>query len=192
MTNAANLESSQAQGSYITGAWSHLFAGDQGERSTRIVVDSSTHRLMRMDIQANRAIMDSYRQATREEEADVEDSLVNANGDLFDTPDAYGLEYTDVLPAWVTGGFQVKQLVFYKPDPGNMGPIVLTSVGLKIEGFCAQRDLTLAYHAGDLYTAHELAAELEQLIQAPDDTLHKREKIAARIDALKAAALMAV
>lgn len=43
---------------------------------------------------------DSYRLPTRIEFDDVEDSIVNANADVFDDPAEYGLELTDDLPAW--------------------------------------------------------------------------------------------
>lgn len=190
MVNTSTSQPTQQQSCYISGIWSHLFKDDQGERTTRILIDATSQKLIRMDIQANRAINDSFRQASRDEMADVEDSLVNANSELFDMPDDYGLELTNALPEWVTGGFQPKQIAFYKPDPTSMGPIVITEVGTSIQAYCVQRELTLSYYAGDLYTAQELTQELESLIFSPGEVMHRREKIVGRLGALKAAALL--
>lgn len=104
MANSVTIESTKENAKYISGTWNHLFADDKCERSTRILLDASTQKLLRLDVQHNLAISDSYRQAFPDELADVEDSLLNANGDLFDTPNDYGLELIYTLPEWVTGG----------------------------------------------------------------------------------------
>lgn len=84
----------------IVGTWSHLF--EDGERLTRIALDTGTYKLIHLEVQVNRAINDHYRAATAIEFADVEDSLVNANGDLFDEPEDFGLDAASELPEWAS------------------------------------------------------------------------------------------
>lgn len=91
----------QTEPALIVGTWSHLFDDDKGERLTRIVLDASNRKLIHIEVQANRAIPDSYRKPTRREFDDVVDSLVSANVELFDSPDDFGLQATKELPAWV-------------------------------------------------------------------------------------------
>lgn len=190
MANATDTQAPRQTTRYISGLWSHIFGDNQGETGTRILLDADSRKLIRLDVQASRAIQDSYREGSNDEFADVQDSLVNANGELFDNPAAFGLDLTDAIPAWATGGFLPRQIVFYKPDPYNMGPIVLTEVGAKIQGYCVQRDMTLSYYVGDLCTPGDLAQELEKLIFAPGEVMYRREKIVGRLEALKAAALL--
>lgn len=190
MTSATSNQTPHQTSRYISGEWSHIFGNGQGETGTRILLDADTQKLIRLDVQASRAIHDSYRAGSDDELADVQDSLVNANAELFDNPADFGLDLTYALPAWATGGFLPKQIVFYKPDPSNMGPIVLTEVGAKIHGYCVQRDMTLSYYVGDLYTPGDLAQELEKLIFEQDEVMFRREKIVGRLEALKAAALL--
>lgn len=85
---------------YITGNWTHIFEGEKAERPVRIVIDASAQTLLKMEVAANRSMYDSYRLPTRIEFDDVEDSIVNANADVFNDPAEYGLELTDDLPAW--------------------------------------------------------------------------------------------
>lgn len=88
------------QQQYIVGEWSHLFPDENNDRPTRIVIDAVTQKLVRLQVQQNRAVSDSYRVATRLEVEDVEDSIVNANPEVFDAPADFGLEATNELPAW--------------------------------------------------------------------------------------------
>lgn len=197
MLNATSSQPTQppvaaAPASYITGEWSHLFPCDKGERRTRIVVNATEQKLIQLQVQVNRAILDSFRPATPDELADVEDSLINANGELFDNPADYGLSTTTEIPAWASSGFKVKQLVFYKQDPGTYGAITITDMGnSKVEGYSGHRQMSLPFDPTDLCTADELITELEALIFDSTDVMFKREKILARICALKSAAILA-
>lgn len=173
---------------YIVGGWGHLFVDEKSERMTRIVLDAHSQKLIHMSVQANRAVEDSYREGSAAEFADVEDSLLNANGELFDNPVDHGLAYACELPHWLTGGFQLRDVVFYRPDPHAYGAITVSSVGVKIEGYSAHREMTLPFLATDLYTAEALSKELETLIFETPDALHRREKIVGRISALLSAA----
>ncbi|KQW19738.1 MULTISPECIES: hypothetical protein [Pseudomonas] len=173
---------------YIVGSWGHLFAGEKSERMTRIVLDAHSQKLIHLSVLANRAVEDSYREGSRAEAADVEDSLLNANGELFDNPTDYGLASVSELPAWLTGGFSINDVVFYRPDPNAYGAITVSAVGVKIEGYSAHREMALPFMASDLYTAEALGKELELLIFESTDVLNRREKIVARISALLSAA----
>ncbi|MDU8350639.1 hypothetical protein RYA05_01900 [Pseudomonas syringae pv. actinidiae] len=88
------------QAQFITGQWAHIFEGERHDRNTRIVLDAHSQKLVSAHVQRNMAINDSYTPASRDEIADIEDSLVNANGELFDNPNDYGLEYANTLPVW--------------------------------------------------------------------------------------------
>lgn len=97
----ARLETiKMAKPAYITGNWTHIFEGDKGDRATRIVIDAEARKLLKLEVLANRAHLNSYRPATRIEFEDVEDSLLNANPELFDDPAGFGLEATAEMPAW--------------------------------------------------------------------------------------------
>lgn len=85
---------------FITGRWAHIFDGESHDRNTLILLDTQTQKLIEAKVQRNMAVNDSYTQATPDEIADIEDSLVNANGELFENPKDYGLEHTDNLPIW--------------------------------------------------------------------------------------------
>ncbi|MBX8556969.1 hypothetical protein K5D56_25620 [Pseudomonas cichorii] len=84
---------------FITGDWGHLFAGEKFERTTRIVVDTSSQLLVAAQVQRSEAL-DSFTQASREEMKDLQDSIVNANGEIFEQPDDYGLMECETLPSW--------------------------------------------------------------------------------------------
>ncbi|MBC8742753.1 hypothetical protein F6X40_40450 [Paraburkholderia sp. UCT31] len=75
----------------VAESWGHIFAGNHEQR-VAFVFDVKTQHITHMRIggvAANRAEM-----------ADVEDSLLNANGEAFDDPEDWGLESTDELPDW--------------------------------------------------------------------------------------------
>jgi hypothetical protein len=86
---------------YIVGGWGHLFEDDKSERITMVVLDAATETLVAALVQRNRAIEDSFTPATEAEHADLEDSLINANGELFTNPADFGLEVVSELPGWV-------------------------------------------------------------------------------------------
>lgn len=85
---------------FITGEWAHIFEGERSDRQTRILINAETHTLLEAKVQRNRSILDSFTPATRHEMADIQDSLVNSNSELFDNPVDYGLEYANDPPAW--------------------------------------------------------------------------------------------
>ncbi|MEG0869656.1 MAG: hypothetical protein RSG77_21825 [Hafnia sp.] len=85
---------------WITGFWGHIFEGERSDRMTRIVLDPVNQKLVAAQVQRQRAMADSFSNATADEMSDLEDSLVNANGELFTTPGDYGLERVDELPEW--------------------------------------------------------------------------------------------
>ncbi|MFU5275039.1 hypothetical protein ACM7YY_09945 [Pseudomonas aeruginosa] len=95
---------------YITGNWSHIFDGERSERMTRVVLDAPTQKLLVLQVQRNRAVIGSYGLSTRTELLDVEDSMVNANPELFDDPSAFGLAVTDSLPVWATSQIEESAL----------------------------------------------------------------------------------
>lgn len=84
---------------FITGNWGHIFQGEKSERMTRIVVDTSSELLVAAQVQRNRAT-DLFTPATREEMKDLQDSLVNANSEIFERPGEYGLSVTSDFPSW--------------------------------------------------------------------------------------------
>lgn len=84
---------------FITGNWGHIFEGEKSERMTRIVVDTCSQLLVAAQVQRN-GPTDSFTQAFREEMKDLQDSLVNANGEIFDRPGDYGLTLCEELPSW--------------------------------------------------------------------------------------------
>lgn len=94
---------------YITGNWNHIFEGERSERMTRVVLDAATQKVLVLQVQRNRAMTDSYGLSTRNELLDVEDSMVNANPELFDDPSAFGLVVTDSMPDWANS--QVEESV---------------------------------------------------------------------------------
>ncbi|PBV09294.1 hypothetical protein CJU35_05425 [Pseudomonas aeruginosa] len=95
---------------YITGNWSHIFEGERSERMTRVVLDATTRKVLALQIQRNRAVTDSYGLSTRTELLDVEDSMVNANQELFDDPGAFDLELTDSMPDWASSQIEESAL----------------------------------------------------------------------------------
>lgn len=191
MSHTATAQPTAAQAKFIAGDWGHLFQGDNAERMTRILVDAANHKLIRMDVQSNRAINDSYREASREELDDVQDSLVNGNPEVFDSPEDYGLLGMDTLPDWVTGGFLPGQIVFSKTDPAKFGPIKIESVDDKIVGFAKVRCESLPFHPTELYSAAALAQELEALIFGSGKIEYRRKQIGARLSVLQSAAELA-
>lgn len=186
MLNEATIPNSTSiQPQYIVGTWGHLFDDHKSERNTRIVIDAHSRKLIYLGIQTNRTIHDAYREGESNEVSDVEDSLLNANAELFDNPTDFGLELVSELPDWITRGFHIGDVIFYRPDPGAYGAIKVRSVGVSIEGYSAYREMVLPFSASDLCTAEELGKELETLIFESPDVLYRTEKIMARIGALQ-------
>lgn len=85
---------------FITGDWDHIFAWEKTKRATRFVIDTSSQFVVAAQVQRSEA-SDSFTEATREEMKDLQDSLVNANGEIFERPGDYGLTICEELPSWV-------------------------------------------------------------------------------------------
>lgn len=94
MNSSAN--SQQSAKPYITGVWGHLFDYDRGrERLTKIVIQVEPPKLVAAQVQRNRGMKTSYMTASPAELADIEDSIINANPDVFACPDDFALIYTE-------------------------------------------------------------------------------------------------
>lgn len=186
-TSTPSQDLANDQPKYIVGYWGHLFESDKDERMTRLVIDAQSHKVLRADIQANRAIGDNFREAELAELESLQQSLTGANPEVFDTPDDFGLERADDLPYWVTCGFRTGDVLFYQQDPGAYGAIVAQAVDLKIQGYSANREMVLPFAADDLYTAADMGKELESLIFSDHDALFRDVKIKNRISALVSA-----
>ncbi|MBM5458664.1 hypothetical protein H8F21_13925 [Pseudomonas sp. P66] len=85
---------------YLSGNWSHIFDGEEHERMTRIVVDAETKKLVFAQVQRIRSMSTSYSEAHPAEMKDLEDSILNANCEVFDDPADYGLTGTEAMPGW--------------------------------------------------------------------------------------------
>lgn len=85
---------------YLSGYWGHIFEGEEQERMTRVVVDAEGRKLVLVLIQRIKSIESTYSEASTAEMHDLEDSLLNANDDLFEAPEEHGLIRTDGLPDW--------------------------------------------------------------------------------------------
>jgi hypothetical protein len=85
---------------FISGNWGHIFEADEHERMTRIVIDADSQKLVFAQVQRIRSMDSTYSEASRHEMADLEDSLLDANADLFNDPVGFGLTTTDEIPEW--------------------------------------------------------------------------------------------
>lgn len=77
--------------------WGHIFVGKR-EVMTRFAYDAEDERLVGAQIQWN--ANGDFVDASREEMADLEDSLKNANPDALSAPHEWNLGVADVLPDW--------------------------------------------------------------------------------------------
>ncbi|NMX83646.1 hypothetical protein HBO10_29515 [Pseudomonas sp. WS 5503] len=85
---------------FISGTWGHIFEADEHERMTRIVIDAESQKLVFAQIQRMRSMDSSYSEACRHEMADLEESLLDANADLFNDPVGFGLITSHEIPEW--------------------------------------------------------------------------------------------
>lgn len=81
---------------YIHGNWNHIFADSTTDRDLRFVFDTTTQQVVAMQILTGRG----YEDATPAAIADVQDSLLNANAEVLDDPEANDLKVTSELPDW--------------------------------------------------------------------------------------------
>ena len=191
MNSTETALASSVEPRFITGDWGHLFLGDKSERMTRILFDATADKLLRLDVQDNRALQNSYRPASREELAEVEDSLINGNIEVFDSPEDFGLLAVDTLPYWVTGGLQAGQVVFFKKDPAKYGPIKIEFVDGQIVGLAKVPGEKLPFYHFELFTAAALVQELEELIFGSGKIEYRRKQIGTVLSVLQAAAELA-
>jgi hypothetical protein len=82
--------------------WDHIFLeeGREVKRDTRFVFDVGAGKLIHLDIRRDW----KWRAASPAELADLEDSLLNANGDALDDPEGWGLLEMEHLPDWAGDG----------------------------------------------------------------------------------------
>ncbi|MBC2692659.1 MULTISPECIES: hypothetical protein [Pseudomonas] len=83
----------------ITGDWRHTFVWEKNERLTRFVIDADSQFVVAMQVQRSEA-SESFREATREEMKDLQNSLVNAKGEIFERPSDFSLTECEELPSW--------------------------------------------------------------------------------------------
>lgn len=80
--------------------WGHLFEedGKTVERTCSFVFDNDELQLHSMRIQRDQ----DWGLPTRDDMADLEDSLLNANPWALDNPKSYGLRASDEIPDWAS------------------------------------------------------------------------------------------
>lgn len=83
------------------GHWEHLFEGEKSPRMTKILVDVENETVVAAVIQRNRGVESSYTLAKGYELKDIQDSVINANGECLESPADYGLEISDSEPEWL-------------------------------------------------------------------------------------------
>ena len=97
--SADERKSAETERRYVVGGWSHIFgAASANDRSCRIVFDRQANKLAYLEIENG---IRGWVPATETERLDVEDSLKNANDEAISSPQDWGLEASDSLPAWV-------------------------------------------------------------------------------------------
>lgn len=97
MPNTDNISAKRTgTKSYFSGEWSHIFDGSRRDTNCRIVIDSDKNELILMTIAKGAG----FRLPSKLEFADLADSLKNANAEVFDSPEDYGLTRTKKLPDW--------------------------------------------------------------------------------------------
>lgn len=83
-------------GRYIVGDWSHIFADDGPATDVRIVFDTTSRRLVAMQMHTHRGYVD----AGRAQLADVQDSLLTANAHVIESPAGEGFRLAAEMPDW--------------------------------------------------------------------------------------------
>jgi hypothetical protein len=81
----------------VSPSWQHYF--DDTPSTIRFVFDNKTLQMAYMEV---KVADDTWVSASKEDCADVVESLHTANEGVFTTPADYDAEATDDLPAWVT------------------------------------------------------------------------------------------
>jgi hypothetical protein len=84
---------------YVYGFWPHIFGRGQRETITRLVFDRTRNCLAFLQLKAGPGPHDWF-DANRDQLADVEDSLKNANSEAIDKPRDWNLSAASDLPAW--------------------------------------------------------------------------------------------
>lgn len=112
---------------YIHGLWSHIFAANRPALTVKICYDTQQEKLIAMQVEQG-----SFRPATREERADVEDSLKTANDDALTNPAAYGLASSDTLPLWAgPGRKRVIAIIDFDDHGGNIADLSAAATWLE-------------------------------------------------------------
>ncbi|WP_199028468.1 hypothetical protein [Ralstonia sp. ASV6] len=93
---------------YIVGGWSHIFSAREGDRSCRLVFDIVEHKVSALQLQHS---VRGWVEATASEVADVQDSILTANGEALDEPEQCGLERTSELPQWAQASLTKARLM---------------------------------------------------------------------------------
>jgi hypothetical protein len=82
----------------VSDGWSHYFDNDV-ESTVRFVLDSKTVKITHMQIQVSDG---NWTPASKEDCADVLESLQTANEDVFNSPEDFDAKGSETLPAWAT------------------------------------------------------------------------------------------
>jgi hypothetical protein len=83
----------------VSDSWGHILDNEVGEVMIQWVYDTVDEIVVAANVQHDRAL-DKWTPATRDELADIEDHLKNANPDALDNPLEWDVEYADELPEW--------------------------------------------------------------------------------------------
>lgn len=105
------VDEAKAAPRFITGNWNHIFADSKTERDLRFVFDTSTQRVVAMQILTG----SGYENATRDAIADLQDSLLTANEEVLQAPEVNGLSATSDLPDWLPADVQKELLASSTP-----------------------------------------------------------------------------
>lgn len=96
LTGSLDNAPAAGAGRYIVGDWSHIFANDGPATDVRIVFDTTSKRLVAMQMHTHRGYVD----AGRAQLADVQDSLLTANAHVIESPVAEGFQLVAEMPDW--------------------------------------------------------------------------------------------
>jgi hypothetical protein len=83
----------------LSHSWGHILDNEVGEVMIQWVYDTVDENVIAANVQHDRAL-DKWAPATRDQLADIQDHLKNANPDALDNPLDWAVEYADELPDW--------------------------------------------------------------------------------------------
>jgi hypothetical protein len=105
---------------YATGYWGHFLPSTRHVESViRLVVSLADQQLVASEVSQGTLAGEpvDWRPLTGAESADLLDSLVNANGEMFGNPGDYGLEATDNMPRWAWRSIEHSKSRTRESDP---------------------------------------------------------------------------